>query len=144
MNRLISRSHAKTRRRKGGRERGGNLAGKQETAGKQEESRFNHRGPPRGTEGEGKKGKTMFNIQQGIFNFQERLYFLSKNGLRKKQNEKRVLKTQFGRIVVQRFARLRRGFHLRQGYGGQDGGQAEERICRVFRGFRSLAISCRS
>ena len=99
INQPVSRQDAKAQR---GRERRGNLAGKQETAGKQEESRFNHRGPPRGTEGEGKKGKTMFNIQQGIFNFQERLYFLSKNGLRKKQNEKRVLKTQFGRIVVQR------------------------------------------
>ena len=99
INQPVSRQDAKAQR---GRERRGNLAGKQETAGKQEESRFNHRGPPRGTEGEGKKGKTMFNIQQGIFNFQERLYFLSKNGLRKKQNEKRVLKTQFGGIVVQR------------------------------------------
>ena len=57
----------------GGREMRGNLAGKQEIAGKQEESRFNHRGhrgPPRKRGKEGGERETIFNIQQGIFNSQ--------------------------------------------------------------------------
>jgi hypothetical protein len=48
INQPVSRQDAKAQR---GRERRGNLAGKQETAGKQEESRFNHRGPTEGHRG---------------------------------------------------------------------------------------------
>ena len=93
----------------GGRERRGNLAGKQETAGKQENSRFNHRGPPRGTEGERKRGRGEGdNIQYSTSNLQcsrgnaEKLelsyiiyYQMLENGLWQYQNEKRVFKTQF-------------------------------------------------
>ena len=94
INQRVSRQDAKAQR---GRERRGNLAGKQETAGKQEESRFNHRGPPRGTEGERKRGRGEGdNIQQGIFNVQG----VGENGLWQWQNEKRVFETQFGGIVV--------------------------------------------
>ena len=68
INQPVSRQDAKAQR---GRERRGNFAGKQEIAGKQEESRFNHRGPPRGTEGERKRGRGEGdNIQQGILNVQ--------------------------------------------------------------------------
>ena len=68
INQPVSRQDAKAQR---GRERRGNLTGKQEIAGKQEESRFNHRGPPRGTEGERKRGRGEGdNIQQGILNVQ--------------------------------------------------------------------------
>ena len=97
INQPVSRQDAKAQR---GRERRGNLTGKQEIAGKQEESRFNHRGPPRGTEGERKRGRGEGgNIQQGIFNVQG----VGENGLWQWQNEKRVFKTQFLGIVVQRF-----------------------------------------
>jgi hypothetical protein len=54
----VSRQDARLRQGYGGqakaqrgRERKGNLAGKQETAGKQEESRFNHRGATEGHRG---------------------------------------------------------------------------------------------
>ena len=68
INQPVSRQDAKAQR---GRERRENLAGKQETAGKQEESRFNHRGPPRGTEGERKRGRGEGNnIQYSTRNIQ--------------------------------------------------------------------------
>ena len=68
INQPVSRQDAKAQR---GRERRGNLAGKQETAGKQEETRFNHRGPPRGTEGERKRGRGEGdNIQYSTRNLQ--------------------------------------------------------------------------
>ena len=68
INQPVSRQDAKAQR---GRERRGNLAGKQETAGKQEESRFNHRGPPRGTEGERKRWRgERDNILYSIRNIQ--------------------------------------------------------------------------
>ena len=70
INQPVSRQDAKAQK---GRERRGNLAGKQETAGKQEESRFNHRGSPRGTEGERKRGRGEGdNIQYPIFNVDRR------------------------------------------------------------------------
>ena len=115
INQPVSRQDAKAQR---GRERRGNLAGKQEIAGKQEECRFNHRGSPRGTEGERKRGRGEGdNIQYSKRNFQcsrgnaERLalqfllyYPLTQHGLWQWLNEKRVLKTRFGGIVVQRCA----------------------------------------
>jgi hypothetical protein len=68
INQPVSRQDAKAQR---GRERRGNLTGKQEIAGKQEESRFNHRGPPRGTEGERKRGRGEGNnIQYSTRNIQ--------------------------------------------------------------------------
>ena len=68
INQPVSRQDAKAQR---SRERRGNLAGKQETAGKQEESRFNHRGPPRGTEGERKRWRgDRDNILYSIRNIQ--------------------------------------------------------------------------
>ena len=106
INQPVSRQDAKAQR---GRERRGNLAGKQETAGKQEESRFNHRGPPRGTEGERKRGRGEGNnIQYSTRNLQysrgnaEKLalhfllyYPLTQNGLWQWHNEKRVIKAWF-------------------------------------------------
>ena len=52
INQPVSRQDAKAQR---GRERRGNLAGKQETAGKQKECRFNHRGPQGHRGGEEKR-----------------------------------------------------------------------------------------
>jgi hypothetical protein len=105
INQLVSRQDAKAQR---GRERRGNFAGKQE------ECRVNHRGPPRGTEGERKRGRGEGdNIQYSTRNLQysrgnaEKLalhfllyYPLTQNGLWQWHNEKRVLKTQLGGIVV--------------------------------------------
>ena len=105
INQRVSRQDAKAQR---GRERRGNLAGKQE------ESRFNHKGPPRGTEGERKRGRGEGdNIQYSTRNLQcsrgnaEKLtlhfllyYPLTQHGLWQWHNEKHVLKTQFGGIVV--------------------------------------------
>ena len=56
-----------------------------------------HRGAQRGRGKEGGERETIFNIQQGIFNVQG----VGENGLWQWHNEKRVLKTQFGGIVVQ-------------------------------------------
>jgi hypothetical protein len=68
INQPISRQDAKAQK---GRERRGNLEEKQETAGKQEESRCNHRGSPRGTEGERKRGRGEGdNIQYSTRNLQ--------------------------------------------------------------------------
>ena len=56
-----------------GREWRGNVAGKQETAGKQEESRFNHRGPTEGNRGgaEKREGRgrqySIFNKESSMF-----------------------------------------------------------------------------
>ena len=73
INQPDSRQGAEAQR---GRERRGNLAGKQEIAGKQEESRFNHRGPPRGTEGHrgGEEKREGRGRQYSIFNKESSMF----------------------------------------------------------------------
>jgi hypothetical protein len=76
MNRLTSRSHAKTRRRKGGRERRGNVAGKQENQGNRKKAGLTtegHRGAQRRRGKEGGERGAIFNIQRGIFDIQVKL-----------------------------------------------------------------------
>ena len=115
--RLISRFHAKTRRRKGGRERRGKVAENQENRKKAGLTTEGHRGAQRGRGKEGGERETIFNIQQGIFNVQG----VGENGLWQWQNEKRVLKTQFLGSVVQ----------MREAGGGSR--TAQLRIERIFR-----------
>jgi hypothetical protein len=54
INQPVSRQDAKAQ---GGQGAEGECSRKTRKSGKQEESRFNHRGPPRGTEGERKRGR---------------------------------------------------------------------------------------
>ena len=68
INQPVSRQDAKAQRGQGAE---GEFSRKTRKSGKQEESWFNHRGPPRGTEGERKRGRGEGdNIQQGILNVQ--------------------------------------------------------------------------
>ena len=69
-NRLISRFHAKTRRRKGGRERRENLAGKQENQENRKKAGLTtegHRGAQRGRGKEGGERETIFNKESSMF-----------------------------------------------------------------------------